>query len=109
MLREVAALVNLDPEPESAEGERLEVLSVLVQAYEARHHPIDPPDPIEAIKFRMEQQGLTPRDLEPMIGRSNRAYEVLSRRRPLTLAMIRRLHQDLGIPAATLVGSAPRR
>ena len=81
------------------------MLSVLVQAYESRHHPIDPPDPIEAIKFRMEQQDLTPRDLEPMIGRSNRVYEVLSRRRPLTLPMIRRLHRQLGIPAESLIGS----
>ena len=60
MLREVSALVDLDPEPESPEGERLEVLSVLVQAYEARHHPIAPPDPIEAIKFRMEHPGREP-------------------------------------------------
>jgi HTH-type transcriptional regulator / antitoxin HigA len=106
-LREVSALVDLDPGPETQEGERLDVLSTLVQAYEVRHHPIDPPDPIEAIKFRMEQQGLTPRDLEPMIGRSNRVYEVLARRRPLTLAMIRRLHRDLGIPAESLIGTGP--
>jgi len=62
-----------------------------------------PPDPVEAIKFRMEQSGLTVKDLEPLIGRSNRVYEVLNRKRPLTLAMIRRLHSKLGIPAQVLI------
>lgn len=71
----------------------------MIEAYERKHYPIDPPDPIAAIKFRMDQQGLTVKDLEPMIGRSNRVYEVLAGRRRLTLDMIRRLHEELGIPA----------
>ena len=81
----------------------MDILATLVQAYEARHFPIGAPDPVEAIKFRMEQSGLTVKDLEPMIGRSNRVYEVLNHKRPLTLAMIRRLHRSLGIPAEVLI------
>jgi len=104
MLREVSSLVDLDPDRESPEGERLEVLGTLVQAYEAEHHPIDPPDPIEAIKFRMDQAGLTPRDLVPYIGPTNRVYEVLNRTRPLTLHMIRRIAKGMGIPADVLIG-----
>ena len=77
--------------------------ATLVQAYEARRVPIAAPDPVEAIKFRMEQSGLSVKDLEPIIGKSNRVYEVLNRKRPLTLAMIRRLHQQLGIPADVLI------
>ena len=65
--------------------------------------PMDLPDPVEAIRFEMEQKGLTPKDLEPMIGRSNRVYEILNRKRPLTLKMIWRLHRDLGIPAESLI------
>ncbi len=87
----------------SPAGERLDVLATLVEAYEAKHFPLGLPDPIEAIKFRMEQQGLGPKDLEPMIGRSNRVYEVLNRTRPLTLKMIWRLHVGLGIPAESLI------
>jgi plasmid maintenance system antidote protein VapI len=82
----------------------LDVLVTLVQAYEARHHPMNLPDPIEAIRFRMEQQGLTIKDLEPMIGRSNRVYEVLNGERRLTLNMIRRLRKGFGIPAEVLIG-----
>jgi HTH-type transcriptional regulator/antitoxin HigA len=81
----------------------LGILATLVQAYEARHFPIGAPDPVEAIKFRMEQGGLTVKDLESIIGRSNRVYEVLNHKRPLTLAMIRRLHRSLGIPAEVLI------
>lgn len=102
-LKIVSALVDLDPAPGSPDGDRLEILGLMVQAYEAKHFPVEPVDPIDAIKFRMEQQGLSARDLEPMIGRSNRVYEVLSRRRPLTLAMIRRLHAGLGIAAESLI------
>ena len=102
-LRVVSQLVDQDPSPDTPEGERLEVLSTLIEAYERRHHPIDLPDPVEAIKFRMEQSGLTVKDLEPLIGRSNRVYEVLNHKRPLTLAMIRRLHRALGIPAEVLI------
>ncbi len=108
-LSEISALMNLDPDPATPDGDRLDVLATLVQAYEARHYPITPPDPIEAIKFRMEQGGLTVKDLEPMIGRSNRVYEVLGRRRKLTLAMIRRLHKGLGIPAEVLIAAEDER
>ena len=104
-LREVSALMDLDPDPGTPEGDRLDVLVTLVQAYERIHYKIDPPDPIEAIKFRMEQSGLSVKDLEPMIGRSNRVYEVLARRRKLTLPMIQRLHKELGIPAESLLSA----
>jgi HTH-type transcriptional regulator/antitoxin HigA len=102
----VAPYFDKEPEPGSDEGDRFEILVTLIEAYEARHFPLDKPDPIEAIKFRMEQSGLAVKDLEPIIGRTNRVYEVLNRKRPLTLAMIRRLHRDLGIPAEVLVGQA---
>lgn len=85
------------------EGDRLDVLATLVDAYEARHFPMELSDPIDAIKFMMEQKGLTPKDLQPMIGRSNRVYEILNGTRPLTLAMIWRLHKGLGIPAEYLI------
>ncbi len=85
------------------EGDRLDVLVTLIEGYERQHFPMDLPDAVEAIKFRMEQQGLTPKDLEPLIGRSNRVYEVLNRRRSLTLAMIQKLHAGLGIPAESLL------
>ena len=102
-LREVSRLIDLDPTPDTIDGDRLDILATLVQAYEAKHHPIAPPDPIEAIRFRMDQEGLTVKDLEPMIGPSNRVYEVLNRKRPLTLHMIRRLHKQLHIPAEVLI------
>lgn len=103
VMREVSAFFDNEPEPESSEGDRFEVLLTLVEAYEAKHFPIDLPDPVEAIKFRMEQSGLTPKDLVPMIGRLNRVYEVLNRKRSLTLAMIWKLHNGLGIPAESLI------
>ena len=84
-------------------GDRLDVLLVLVDNYEAQHHPIDPPDPIEAIKFRMEQMNLTRKDLEPLIGSRSRVSEIINRRRPLSLPMIRRLHQSLHIPLESLI------
>jgi len=87
----------------TVEGDRLDVLATLIDAYEAEHYPIDPPDPIEAIKFRMEQQGLTRRDLEPLIGTRTRVAEVLNRRRGLSIGMIRRLHDGLGIAAEVLI------
>lgn len=92
----------------SPEGERLDVLVTLVEAYERKHFPMELPDPIEAIKFRMESQGLKPKDLQPMIGGLNRVYEVLNYTRPLTLSMIRRLHEGLGIPAECLIKPAQR-
>ncbi len=90
----------------SPEGEHLDVLTTLVEAYERKHYPMDAPDPVAAIRFEMERKGLQPRDLEPMIGRTNRVYEVLARKRPLTLQMIWRLHQGLGIPAECLIRPA---
>jgi len=85
------------------EGDRLDILATLVDAYENEHYPVDPPDPIEAIRFRMEQQGLSRRDLEPLIGTRTRVAEVLNRKRDLSIAMIRRLHDHLGIPAEVLI------
>jgi HTH-type transcriptional regulator / antitoxin HigA len=85
------------------EGDRLDVLVTLVEAWEAKHYPLDLPDPIEAIKFHMEQKGLGASDLIPFIGGRNRVHEILSRKRPLTLRMIRRLHEGLGIPAESLI------
>ncbi|MCB1918866.1 MAG: transcriptional regulator [Candidatus Competibacteraceae bacterium] len=102
-LREVSAFFDQEPEPGSPEGDRFEVMLTLLEAYEAQHFPIDLPDPVAAIQFRMEQAGLTPKDLQPMIGRLNRVYEVLNRKRPLTLNMIWKLHQALGIPAESLI------
>lgn len=87
----------------TSEGDRLDVLATLIDAYEAEHYPMDPPDPIEAIKFRMEQQGLTRKDLEPLIGTRTRVAEVLNRRRGLSVSMIRRLHAGLGISADVLI------
>lgn len=89
--------------PGSAEGDKLDVLVTLVEAYERVHFPMDLPDAVDAIEFRMEQQGLTVQDLEPVIGRRNRVYEVLSRKRPLTLRMIEGLHTKFGIPAESLL------
>jgi HTH-type transcriptional regulator / antitoxin HigA len=85
------------------EGDRLDVLATLIEAYEEQHFPIDPPDPIEAIRFRMDQQGLTRRDLEGIIGTRTRIAEVLNRKRGLSIEMIRRLNQRLGIAADILI------
>jgi HTH-type transcriptional regulator/antitoxin HigA len=85
------------------DGDRLDVLATLIEAYETRMHPIDPPDPIEAILFRMEQQGLTRKDLEPLIGTRARVAEVLNRKRGLSIEMIRRLNEELGISADVLI------
>jgi HTH-type transcriptional regulator/antitoxin HigA len=85
------------------QGDRLDVLATLIDAYESEHFPMDPPDPVEAIKFRMEQQGLSRKDLEPFIGTRTRVAEVLNRKRSLSVAMIRRLHEGLGIPAEILI------
>jgi len=93
----------MSAEPDTPEGDRLDVLTTLVEAYERVHFPMDPPDAVDAIKSRMEQQGLTVADLEPMIGRGNRVYEILARKRPLTLGMIEGLHSHFGIPAKCLL------
>jgi HTH-type transcriptional regulator/antitoxin HigA len=90
------------------EGDRLDVLATLIDVYEAEHYPVDPPDPIEAIKFRMEQQGLSRKDLEPLIGTRTRVAEVLNRRRSLSIGMIRRLHKKLGISAEVLIQPSRR-
>lgn len=103
-LRELSAYFSNEPEPDTEDGDRFEILATLVEAYEAKHFPIEAPDPIEAIQFRMEQAGLTVKDLVPFIGRRNRVYEVLNRKRGLTIDMIRKLHQHLGIPAESLIG-----
>jgi HTH-type transcriptional regulator/antitoxin HigA len=102
-LREVSAYFDHEPEPCTQEGDRFEILMTLLEAYEAKHYPVDLPDPIEAIKFRMEQHGLTPKDLEPAIGRRNRVYEILNGKRNLTLAMVWKLHTIFGIPAESLI------
>lgn len=104
-LRELSAYFDNEPEPGSEEGDRFEILATLVEAYEMKHFPIGTPDPIEAIRFRMEQGGLTVKDLVPYIGRPNRVYEVLGGKRNLTIDMIRNLHRNLGIPAESLIGA----
>ena len=100
-LKEIETLMAA--EADTPEGDRLDVLVTLVEAYERTHYPIDFPDPVEAIKFRMEQQCLTVEDLVPAIGRKNRVYEILARKRPLTLRMIERLHESFSIPAESLL------
>jgi HTH-type transcriptional regulator / antitoxin HigA len=90
-------------------GDRLDVLTTLIDAWEAIHYPMDPPDPIEAIKFRMEQQGLTRKDMEGIIGTRARIAEVLSGKRELSIAMIRRLNAELNIPAEILIRPTRKR
>ena len=106
-LKEVETLMSA--EPGSKDGDRLEVMVILIEAYERVHYPIDFPDPIEAIKFHMEQQGLTVEDLAQVIGRKNRVYEILTRKRPLTLRMIEGLHEVFSIPAESLLHRGPQR
>jgi HTH-type transcriptional regulator/antitoxin HigA len=93
----------------TSQGDRLDVLATLIDAYEAEHYPMDPPDPIEAIKFRMEQQGLTRKNLEEIIGTRTRIAEVLNRKRGLSITMIRRLHERLGISAEVLIRPSRKR
>ena len=97
-----------DAKPGTSAHDRLDVLVTLIEAYEDKHESIPPPDPIDAILFRMDQLNLDRKDLEPLIGSRARVSEVLGRRRGLSLGMIRRLHSQLGIPADILVGSAKR-
>ena len=96
-----------DAKAGTPEHDRLEVLVTLIEAYEVKHHPIPPPDPVDAIRFRMDQLDLDRKDLEALIGSRARVSEVLSGRRSLSLGMIRRLHRQLGIPADVLIGGAP--
>ena len=90
----------------SAEADEMEILVTLIEAYENKHYPINSADPIQAIKFRMEQQGLTPKDLEPFIGSSGRVSEVLNHKRGLSLPMVKRLHEGLNIPYESLLSAA---
>jgi HTH-type transcriptional regulator / antitoxin HigA len=100
-LKEVELL--FDAQPNTPEYDHLDLLSTLVEAYEKVHHPIEAPDPIEAILYYMDTRGLSQRDLEPCLGSQARVSEVLSRKRSLTLEMIRKLNQELGIPAEVLI------
>ena len=100
-LKEIESLMGA--ELDSPEGEKLDVLTTLVEAYEFKHYLMELPDPVAAIKFEMERSGLTVKDLEPMIGKSNRVYEILNHKRSLTLKMIRKLHEELGIPVESLI------
>ena len=100
-LAEVEALMMA--EPDSLGGEKLDVLTTLLEAYERTQYPLDFPDPVDAIKFEMVRRGLSVADLEPMIGKRNRVYEVLNHKRSLSLKMIWRLHEQLGIPAESLI------
>jgi HTH-type transcriptional regulator / antitoxin HigA len=104
-LKEIEGL--MDAQRGTARGDRLDVLVTLVESWERAHYPMDLPDPIEALRFEMERSGLEPKDLVPMIGKLNRVYEVLNRKRPLTLRMIWNLNQQLGIPLECLV-KAPK-
>ena len=98
----------MDARPNTTEGDELDVLATLVEVWEETHYPIDPPDPIGAIRCAMEQRGMTRRDLEPLIGSRARVAEVLNHKRRLTLPMIRRLHERLGIPAEVLIREPKR-
>lgn len=106
-LKRIEAL--MDAAPGSSEEEELDLLALVVEKYEDQHYPIDTPDPIDAITFRMEQQGLTPKDMVKYLGSQSKVSEVLNRKRPLSLAMIRNLHRGLGIPAEALLGDQPAR
>lgn len=100
-LKEIERLMNA--KPGTSAGDRLEVLTTLVERYESQHEPIEPPDPVEALLYHMESRGLTRRDLEPFLGSRARVAEVLNRRRALTIEMIRKLHEGLGISAEVLI------
>ena len=102
-LKNVSALFNNEPEPGPPEGDYFEIMITLIEAYESKQFPVDLPTPIDAIKFRMEQSGLSAADLAPAIGRTNRVYEVLNGKRALTLPMIWKLHDLFGIPAESLI------
>jgi HTH-type transcriptional regulator/antitoxin HigA len=101
-------LMDRDPEPGTPDSDKLEVLALLLEQYEAQHFPMDIPDPVQAIRFRMEQQGLTNKDLVPMLGSMSRVSEVLNYKRPLSLTMMRKLHDELEIPAEVLLQESGR-
>jgi HTH-type transcriptional regulator / antitoxin HigA len=102
-LKDVSALFDNEPEPGTPEGDYFDIMITLIEAYESKQFPVDLPNPIDAIKFRMEQSGLSAADLVPAIGRTNRVYEVLNGKRALTLPMIWKLHELFGIPAECLI------
>src|SRR5438105_93839 len=104
-LAEIDAL--FEARPNTSEGDRLEMLTTLVESYEQEHHPILPPDPIDALLYHIESRGLRRRDLEPYLGSRARVADILNRRRSLTIEMIRRLHRGLGLPAEVLIQSYP--
>ena len=103
-LKEIEGLMTA--KRDTPEGDRLDILVTLIEAWERKHYPIGLPDPVAAIKHHMDPNGLAPRDLVPFIGHRNRVHEVLNHTRPLTLKMIQRLHQGLGIPAESLIRAA---
>jgi HTH-type transcriptional regulator/antitoxin HigA len=107
-LKIVSSLFDNEPEPGTPEGDYFDVMITLIEAYEAKQFPVDLPTPIDAIKFRMEQSGLSAADLAPAIGRTNRVYEVLNGKRALTLPMIWKLHELFGIPAQSLIKPVKR-
>jgi HTH-type transcriptional regulator/antitoxin HigA len=102
-LKNVSALFDNEPEPGTPEGDYFDIMITLIEAYESKRFPVNLPNPIDAIKFRMEQSGLSASDLAPAIGRTNRVYEVLNGKRALTLPMIWKLHDLFGIPAQSLI------
>ena len=93
----------MEAEPDTTEGDRLDILTTLVEAYEAAHHPIEAPDPIAALEYFMEQRGITRADLVPLLGSRSRVSEILNRRRRLTIEMAWRLHRELGMPAEAVI------
>jgi HTH-type transcriptional regulator/antitoxin HigA len=103
-LKEVSRLMKLDPDVGTLDGDKLDILVTLIEAYELKHMDNGRTDPIAAILFRMDQSGLTVKDLAPLIGTTSRVYEVLNGTRPLSLRMIRNLNKKLGIPAQSLIG-----
>lgn len=102
-LQDVSGYFDNEPEPGTEDSDRFDILLTLIEHYEAQQFPIDLPDSVEAIKFRMDQEGLTARDLEPAIGKRNRVYEILNGKRNLTLKMVWKLHTMFGIPAESLI------
>ncbi|MCP1472707.1 HTH-type transcriptional regulator/antitoxin HigA [Pseudomonas sp. EB276 TE3739] len=102
-LKNISAFFDNEPEPGTPEGDYFDIMVTLIEAYESKNFPLDLPNPIDAIKFRMEQSGLSAADLAPAIGRTNRVYEVLNGKRALTLPMIWKLHELFGIPAESLI------
>lgn len=107
-LAELSALLDADPKSKSPEADRAEVLGTLIEDYESRHFPVEQPTPLEAIRFRMDQLGMKQRDLVPYIGAPSKVSEVLNGKRPLSLSMIRALHEHLGIPAEVLIARDDR-